>query len=180
MSTQPRQQMCRTGTKTARKSPTNQQKSPREAVRVIPSRTALRLGPSGGHLRKGCSMEPKKQLPQDRRSGFGSHPFHGSPYYDCETASLIRAILLPVFAGASSWSDLIDCLHDKGYRLVFRDGALCLIHLSRGYRVCGLRFLGLSLPDLVDRLGRPCVLAHPGQEADGDVLRHPPNRLTVH
>ncbi len=88
---------------------------------------------------------------------------------DCETAALLRATILPVFSSAASWAGLTDILKDKGYRLVFRDGRMCITDHATGDRVCGLRFLGLELKDLVLRLGRPIVVAR-GQQADGDVL----------
>lgn len=104
----------------------------------------------------------------------------GPARFDCETAVLLRAVIRPIFEQSSSWSGLIDRLTAKGYCLVFRRGALCLTDISSGARICGLRFLGLSLRDLVGRMGRPFVVARPGGMADGDILRHPPSRLTLH
>ena len=88
---------------------------------------------------------------------------------DCETAALMRAVIRPVFTSAASWAGLASSLHEKGYRLRFQNGRLCLLDKTSGSRVCGLRFLGLELKDLVGRLGRPVVVAR-GQDADGDLL----------
>lgn len=88
---------------------------------------------------------------------------------DCETAALLRAAIRPVFASAISWGNLSDILKDKGYRLAFRKGSLCITDRISGARVCGLRFLGLDFKELVRRMGRPIVVAR-GNDADGDVL----------
>ncbi|MCG7519238.1 hypothetical protein [Ruegeria sp. Ofav3-42] len=88
---------------------------------------------------------------------------------DCESAALLRATILPIFASAANWAGLTDVLNDKGYGLVFRDGRMCITDNLTGDRVCGLRFLGLEFKELVRRLGRPIVVAR-GQQADGDIL----------
>ena len=88
---------------------------------------------------------------------------------DCETAALLRAAIRPIFASAASWGNLTDILKDKGYRLVFRQGRLCITDRTTDTRVCGLRFLGLEFRDLVNRLGRPIVVAR-GDGANGDIL----------
>ncbi len=88
---------------------------------------------------------------------------------DCETAALLRAAIRPAFASAVSWSSLTEILRDKGYRLAFRRGRLCITDRDTGDRVCGLRFLGIEFSDLVRRLGRPIVVAR-GNSADGDIL----------
>ncbi len=94
---------------------------------------------------------------------------------DCETAALLRAAIRPLFASAASWGSLADILKDKGYRLAFRKGRLCITDRTSGERVCGLRFLGFEFKDLVRKLGRPIVVAHGGQ-ADGEVLAARPSR----
>jgi len=88
---------------------------------------------------------------------------------DCETAALLRATIRPAFASAVSWSSLTEILKDKGYRLNFRQGRLCITDRDTGDRICGLRFLGFEFKDLVRRLGRPIVVAR-GSQADGDIL----------
>ena len=100
--------------------------------------------------------------------------------FDCETAVLMRAVMLPIFEQATSWSGLIDRLERKGYRLGFRQGRFCVLSTSDGVRICGLRFLGLSLRDLVERLGRPLVIAHTGNDAAGDILPAPPSPAIHH
>ncbi len=103
-------------------------------------------------------------------AGQMSNPNNLANQLDCETAALLRAVIRPVFEGASSWTTLMDTLRVKGYRLAFREGRLCITDRTTGDRVCGLRFLGLDLRDLVGRLGRPIVVARPGAGADGDLL----------
>ncbi len=88
---------------------------------------------------------------------------------DCESAALLRAAIRPVFTSAASWAGLADILRDKGYRLAFRQGRLCITDRTTDERVCGLRFLGFELAELVRRFGRPIVVAR-GSEADGDIL----------
>ncbi|WP_420584550.1 hypothetical protein [Ruegeria sp.] len=88
---------------------------------------------------------------------------------DCETAALLRAAIRPAFSSAASWSSLTEILKDKGYRLAFRQGRLCVTDRDTGDRVCGLRFLGFEFRELVRRLGRPIVVAR-GNGADGDLL----------
>ncbi len=92
---------------------------------------------------------------------------------DCETAALLRAAIRPLFASAASWASLADILRDKGYRLEFRSGRLCVTDRMTGDRVCGLRFLGFEFIDLVRRMGRPIVVAR-GSDMNGDVLRTRP------
>lgn len=93
---------------------------------------------------------------------------------DCETAVLLRATIRPVFDAAVSWSSLCDVLKDKGYRLAFRQGRLCLTDRTTDQRVCGIRFLGFELRDLVLRLGRPIVVAR-GNSTDADLLTDRPD-----
>ena len=109
----------------------------------------------------------------DFHNHFGSPGLAGvtntSSDMDCETAALLRAAIRPLFTNAANWGSLTDILREKGYRLAFRDGRLCLTDTRTGARVCGLRFLGLDLKDLVRKLGRPVVIAR-GDQADGDIL----------
>ncbi len=88
---------------------------------------------------------------------------------DCETAALLRAAIRPIFAKAASWGSLADRLREKGYRLAFLKGRLCITDRTTGQRICGIRFLGFELKELVNRLGRPIVVAR-GNQADGELL----------
>lgn len=97
-----------------------------------------------------------------------------APPVDSETAALFRASLQPLFSQSVSWPALMDRLRTKGYGLAFRDGRLFLTDHRTGARVCSLRFLGMTLVDLVARLGRPIVRALPGRKADGEFLRARP------
>ncbi len=94
---------------------------------------------------------------------------------DCETAALLRATILPLFTSAASWANLAEILKEKGYRLSFRKGSLCLTDRESGDRVCGMRFLGLDFKELVQRMGRPIVVAR-GDGANGDVLAARPTQ----
>lgn len=131
----------------------------------------------GDICERGVQMELTHTKPTSHQTHFKQHASHGPAQFDCETAILLRAIFLPIFERATGWTGLIDTLQSKGYHLAFRSGLLCLTDQSSGTRICGLRFLGLRMQDLVARLGRPYVLAYAGQSADGEVLRHPPRRI---
>ncbi|GAB5437686.1 MAG: hypothetical protein FalmKO_28110 [Falsiruegeria mediterranea] len=138
-----------------------------------------------GSIEKEMFMEPNRpnvphNVHQLRVNSMGRQMTHGPARIDCETASLLRAILLPLFASATSWTDLIDKLEAKGFHPMFRTGQLCLTKQSDGSRICGLRFLGLDIYELVLRFGRPCVMPHSGSSADGEILRQPPNGPLLH
>ncbi|WP_170325783.1 hypothetical protein [Ruegeria arenilitoris] len=98
---------------------------------------------------------------------------NASSELDCETAALLRATMRPLFDTAASWASLTDILKDKGYRLAFRQGRLCITDRVTDARVCGLHFLGFEFKELVRRLGRPIVVPR-GNNADGDVLAERP------
>ncbi len=98
---------------------------------------------------------------------------NASSELDCETAALLRATMRPLFDTAPSWASLTDILKNKGYRLVFRQGRLCITDSTTDEKVCGLNFLGFDFRDLVRRLGRPIVVPR-GNSADGDVLAERP------
>ncbi|NOD61928.1 MULTISPECIES: hypothetical protein [unclassified Ruegeria] len=111
---------------------------------------------------------------QISNNGAGAIPTRrASTELDCETAALLRAAIRPIFVSAASWSNLADILKEKGYRLAFRQGRLCITDRTTDARVCGLRFLGLEFRELVSRLGRPIVVAR-GDGANGDVLAERP------
>ena len=129
----------------------------------------------GGQMfhERGSLMDFNSQLQGSGTAGFPVN----STDMDCETAALLRAAIRPLFTTAASWNILTDTLKAKGYRLAFRDGRLCLTDGTTGNRICGLRFLGLDLKDLVQRMGRPIVVAR-GDHADGDLLSARPNGAT--
>lgn len=81
---------------------------------------------------------------------------------DCETGSWLRAYLGPIFAEAGSWAELIGRLAEKGYRLSMQEARLILEELETGRAICTGRYLNAALPDLVARLGKPCVVATGG------------------
>jgi hypothetical protein len=110
---------------------------------------------------------------------FRSWPANSAPHppgvsvletVDSETAALFRAFLRPLFDQSGSWPALMETMRANGYGLAFRGGKLCLTDHDNGERLCSLNFLGMALPDLVARLGRPIVRALPGGAANGDLL----------
>lgn len=92
---------------------------------------------------------------------------------DCETAALMRAVIRPIFTSAATWAGLVDILREKGYRLAFQRGRMCVMDRNTGERLFGLRFLDIEMNDLVRRMGRPIVVAR-GDSADGELLRARP------
>ncbi|MGI9367271.1 MAG: hypothetical protein ACR2O2_00415 [Ruegeria sp.] len=112
---------------------------------------------------------------QTEKQGAGAQaPLAKTTDLDCETAALLRAAIRPIFSNAANWGSLAETLKEKGYRLVFRQGRLCLTDTDTDARVCGLNFLGFEFRDLVSRLGRPIVVPR-GNHADGDVLATRPS-----
>lgn len=76
---------------------------------------------------------------------------------DCETACWLRMVVAPIFQQAVSWSGLQTALADKGYRLALLQSRLVLTDALSERPICTSRFLGASLGQLSDRLGRPRV-----------------------
>ncbi|SNR33129.1 hypothetical protein [Puniceibacterium sediminis] len=79
---------------------------------------------------------------------------------DCETASLLRRFLLPIFENSNDWTNLRRRLMAKGYEIVFRDGQMILCNIETGQTLCTSSLLGAPLRILVARLGRARVIAH--------------------
>ncbi|WP_146584804.1 hypothetical protein [Puniceibacterium confluentis] len=79
---------------------------------------------------------------------------------DCETASLMRGFLLPIFETARDWSDLRQRLVSKGYDIAFRDGHMVLLNLDTREALCTGTVLGSPLRSLAARLGRAHVIAN--------------------
>ncbi|MFA3915546.1 hypothetical protein [Ruegeria hyattellae] len=105
-----------------------------------------------------------------------SNPIPSGPQpasIDCETAILIRSVFLPIFNRVSSWTALIDEMQAREYSLAFRGGTFSIIDDRNGKRLCGLRFLGLNMQELVARMGRPKVVVRSGRDADGELMRDP-------
>lgn len=119
--------------------------------------------------------KPPHPFPNPRSQSIETSENLDAPNVDSETAALFRAVLRPLISQSASWPALLDALHSKGYGLAFRGGRLCLTDQTTGVRVCSLRFLGLSLRDLVAQMGRPIVRALPGLRADGELLREAPH-----
>ncbi|MEX0348565.1 MAG: hypothetical protein AB3N15_04000 [Paracoccaceae bacterium] len=92
---------------------------------------------------------------------------------DCETAILIRSVFLPIFNRVSTWTALIDEMQAREYSIAFRGATFSIIDDRNGQRLCGLRFLGLSMQDLVARMGRPKVVVRSGRGADAELVRDP-------
>ena len=77
---------------------------------------------------------------------------------DCETASLLRMTLAPLFEAAQRWSDLAEALLSKGYHLEIAKSRLVVVD-AENRALCTARYLGVPLAELVTRLGRPKVHA---------------------
>lgn len=122
-------------------------------------------------MSSGQAFEISQPFPAPRWQPAGALGNTGTPQVDSETAALFRAALRPLISKSVSWPALMDALRAKGYALAFRDGRLFLTNHATGKRVCSLRFLGMPLTDLVERLGRPIVRALPGHRANGELLR---------
>ncbi len=79
---------------------------------------------------------------------------------DCETASLLRGFLLPLFEQATGWEDLRGHLLAKGYDIAFSEGHMVLRNIETGRTLCTGSMFGTPLRSLAARLGRPHVVAH--------------------
>lgn len=77
---------------------------------------------------------------------------------DCETLSLLRSFLKPIFDQAETWHALSKVLASKGYGIAFREGHLVVLDGS-GSALCTGSTLGVPLRSLSARLGRPSVRA---------------------
>ena len=95
---------------------------------------------------------------------------HDGAEMDCETATLLRAHLAPLFEEAESWQALRAELAARGLKLAIRGGRLTVIGAASGRAICTASFLGVPLAALSARLGRPCVVALPGSDAAGEFL----------
>lgn len=76
---------------------------------------------------------------------------------DTETASLLRAHLLPVVEQAMDWPALRRGMAERGFRLVFEGDELVICDAISGKNVCTIGFLGHSVATLTARFGRPKV-----------------------
>lgn len=91
---------------------------------------------------------------------------------DSETAALLRAFLVPILEGSSSWGEMRSALLKKGYDVKFRMGRFVLVSIASGEAVCTGKALGVPLRALSSRLGRPMVKAHPDGRT-GELLDKP-------
>lgn len=79
---------------------------------------------------------------------------------DCETAALIRQVLLPIFDTAPDWQSLSRALNRKGYRVGFRQGRMVILDDATGSALCTGQDGGTPLRALAQRLGRPALKLH--------------------
>jgi hypothetical protein len=89
---------------------------------------------------------------------------------DCETAALLRQVVAPVFASATSWQGLRRNLRAEGYDFVFDGGRLILVETLRGTKICSCRFLGHPLAGLVARFGKLRVRPPRAQSCFGQAV----------
>ncbi|MCR8549021.1 hypothetical protein M4578_14375 [Salipiger sp. P9] len=80
---------------------------------------------------------------------------------DCETAALLRQVLLPVLETAPDWKTLAKTLARKGYDITFRMGHMVILNAETGAALCTGRMLGAPLQSLSGRLGRPALRLNP-------------------
>ncbi|MCA0847149.1 hypothetical protein [Salipiger thiooxidans] len=76
---------------------------------------------------------------------------------DCETAALLRQILLPVLENAPDWRSLAGELARKGYEITFRLGRMVIVDAETGAALGTGHMLGAPLASLTARLGRPAI-----------------------
>ncbi|MBR9837299.1 hypothetical protein [uncultured Salipiger sp.] len=76
---------------------------------------------------------------------------------DCETAALLRQILLPVLENAPDWRSLAGELARKGYEITFRLGRMVIVDAETGAALGTGHMLGAPLASLAARLGRPAI-----------------------
>ncbi|MBN9886266.1 hypothetical protein [Salipiger abyssi] len=76
---------------------------------------------------------------------------------DCETAALLRQVLLPILETASSWASLSAALARRGYALTFRMGHMVILNAETGTALCTGGAMGTPLGTLSARLGRPAL-----------------------
>ena len=88
--------------------------------------------------------------------------FPQSHALDCETASLLRSFLLPIFEKATAWENLREGLMAKGYEPAFRDGHLVLCNLDTPQILRLSSLLSAPLHSRIERLGHAHPTAHRG------------------
>jgi len=82
---------------------------------------------------------------------------------DAESSVSLRCFLRPDFVDSKNWSELIDRLQNKGFRLVFQNERLALVNVETDVTLCTCQFLGHSFDTLAAVFGKPCVLASTGE-----------------
>jgi len=82
---------------------------------------------------------------------------------DAESSVSLRCFLSPDFVDSKNWSELIDRLRKKGFRLVFQNERLTLVNAQTDVTLCTCQFLGHSFGTLAAVFGKPCVLANTGE-----------------
>lgn len=88
---------------------------------------------------------------------------------DCETLTLLRGFLGPIFDTAQDWHDLRARLAQKGFDPVFRLGRLVIVNRDTGQAVCTGSMLGAPLREVARRIGRPVVRVRP-DGLSGDLI----------
>jgi hypothetical protein len=75
---------------------------------------------------------------------------------DCETQSLMRMFMVPIFDAAQDWKDLASRLTARGYKLAFRSGRMVILD-DMGKALSTGRGLGVPMADLTAKWGAPQV-----------------------
>ncbi|MGR3377699.1 hypothetical protein [Salipiger abyssi] len=98
---------------------------------------------------------------QTRAAEAQPHPAALPDPLDCETAALLRQVLLPIFESASEWASLAAALARRGYALTFRMGHMVILNAETGTALCTGGTIGAPLGTLSARLGRPALRLNP-------------------
>ncbi|WP_238365693.1 hypothetical protein [Mesobacterium pallidum] len=106
-------------------------------------------------------------FPQTNPEAIPAVQWHGdgeTHAMDCETATLLRLSLKPLFDGAQSWRDLVAALSSRDYGLHLKYGRLLVVNQQTRNAICTGSFLGAPLRDLVERLGSPSIIQEDGTD----------------
>lgn len=82
---------------------------------------------------------------------------------DIETAVTLNCVVGRIFDTATTWTELLMDLARTGFSLQFDGPRLVLVNDSTGHGLCTCAALGHSFRTLLERLGKPSVLADSGR-----------------
>ena len=82
---------------------------------------------------------------------------------DAETAVELNCLVGHLFERAKGWNTLLDGLARHGFALQFEGTRLVLVNDQTGQDLCTCASFGHSFASLLERLGKPAVLADSGR-----------------